>query len=218
MLAELVSEHLQRAGLHLPIDWRRTRDPADLVRAADQQRTVHAALTVVACDTLGDGWRDALAQLRRDPRMIGIVAVAVRGDFGTLRRWRETVDGRYPAGALLTLSAGLDQLVPAVRQSLATPEHTDFWPDGPRHPQRFWATDEGRVAHDIRYDARGRHAVLVHAAFGKESKEIAAVLSVSADQVRRHLRWLRERLGAGSDVELGRRAVELGLLDELLVP
>jgi DNA-binding NarL/FixJ family response regulator len=216
LLTELVYGHLGQREFNLP---RRTfKKPADMVRAVPQLRAAARAATVVVCDPLGDAWTDAVRQLRGSEPVVGTVILAVRTSFGSVRRWREATNGRHLASALLSLDNDLEQLADAVEGALASPGQTDFWPDGPRHPARFWGTTDGEVAHKILFDASHRHTTLTHIASGKSVKEVALMLEIRDDQVRRHLTWLKDQLGVRSDVQLGRRALELGLLDELLEP
>jgi DNA-binding CsgD family transcriptional regulator len=214
LLTQLVYRHLEQREFTLP---RPTfKKPADMLRAVPPLRAGARAATVVVCDPLAAAWSEGVREMRGGEPVIGTVILAVRTSFGSVRRWREETTGRPLASALLSLENDLYQLGEAVEAALMSPGQTDFWPEGPRHPARFWGTGDGKLAHDILFDARHRHTTLLHIASGKSVKEVALLLDIRADQVRRHLTWLKKQLGVRSDVQLGRRAFELGLLDELL--
>jgi DNA-binding NarL/FixJ family response regulator len=71
-------------------------------------------------------------------------------------------------------------------------------------------TDQDRAAQ--RGLSRREQEVLVLAAEGLHSRDIGKELGISDSTVRSHLASLAHKLGARSAVQLGARAVEIGLL------
>lgn len=208
LLGELVRSHLDRRDIRvagMPI-----LDPdATTRRVRGERRSAH--VLVIMCEPTGDAWRECARDLAREPNA-SVLAVTVREGYWITRRWRERHQDRLLAAGLLTLRHALEDLEDAVESIRLTPFETTFWPDGPRHPGTHARTPDGELARAVR--AHRGFASLRLAAEGKGPKQIAAELDLSERQVQSHLADLRSLVGAGSDTQLGRRALELGLIGD----
>jgi DNA-binding NarL/FixJ family response regulator len=170
----------------------------------------------VLVDPVGDEWEAAADSLRQADSHFGLIVLTARPNFGKQRRWRHEVEpGVDRATGLLSIGSDPSHLADAILEASRRPRsRSAFWLDGPQHPFAFGRTEAGKPANQIRTNAK-RHEILALEAFGKPRPKIAKRMGIRQDQVKNHLNKTMSALGARNEVELGRRATESGLLDDL---
>lgn len=221
LLAELVRSYLG-SGASWAIHDGPVSTAEALKREVTRLRTTHpGGVTALLLDPLDPAWRDAALELRADER-VGILALTARPSYFLQRAWRQrSADGSVRAASgLLSLESDAQTLTTIIGRAFETPADTGAWltstVDGdkvPLHPAGFAATPAGREADAIRaYEELW--TTLRMAGDGYAKNEIAGELNIEAETVRERLKRCEERLGATTEVQLGRRACEFGLFDD----
>jgi hypothetical protein len=211
LLAELIEDLLVREGHRSKYGV--VSGPEDAERKVRLAREDCGRTVALLVDPVGEQWFDWAARARRgDP--VGLLVVLARPSYVLQRRWREKVDGRYLASGLLTLDQAAEDVRDAVMAAALTPLETGFWLAGPRHPHTHRSTPDGQLAAEIRSD-EDRYRTLIYEGQGLTRPRMAELLGITEKQVGERLLSLRRRLDADNNVQLGRRATELGLFDDI---
>jgi len=171
---------------------------------------------VVLVDTLGDEWVQAAHLLRVDDERRALLAVTSRPGYAAVRRWKQRLpDDRYLANGLLSWDFDVEAFADAALAAAKRPSKaTGFWPDGPNHPSAFMRTDEGERARELRA-VKDLSETVVLEGIGVSRSDAALRFGVQPETIGERLARARKLLGVRSDVELGRRAAELGLFDDV---
>lgn len=215
LLNELVRDHLEADGRFLV----HAHKSVSADQFVLQVRGIAAVRRVgLLVDPPGSqGWEDAADKLRGADSHFGLVVLTARPNFGKQRRWQQRLgkSNLNRANGLITFDSRSDDLCDAIIEAAKRPAaRSAFWLDGPRHPQAFFRGEEGKGARKVHGNQR-RHQILALEALGKSRRKIADLMDIKEDQVKVNLNTAMKNLGARSEVELGRLAVESGLLDDL---
>ena len=221
LLAELIKMQLETPdiGASWALEDAGIKDAGALRRKVGDLRNKYGAgVAVLLVDPVTPDWLNAAKELRRD-RKVAIVVLTARPSYELQRRWRarEAGDEERPASGMLSLESGPDDIAGSLRASLDHPEDSGYWLDRridggelKVHPTRFYATEEGRKAHELR-SRQDDYRTLLLASEGLSSQEIRQREHLADGVSGERLKRARECLGVKNNVQLGRIAAELGL-------
>jgi DNA-binding NarL/FixJ family response regulator len=212
LLCDTIHNLLEEAG-HEVLD-SSSRSPQGLLRTIRGVEAEHVRYVVVLVDPVGHEWVEVARQLREGER-VGLVAITARPSYALQRRWHQRARERYLVDGLLSFGSKAKDVAEAVRWAYDRPGlHSAFWLDGDRHPAAFHRSKRGEPADDLRKKPE-LHETLLFAASGKGRTASKKSLRVKEETVGERLGKIRSMLGVRTDVQLGRRAAELGLFDDL---
>lgn len=216
-VASLVTDRISSEDLqHAELASERPKDAQQTRRQAEQLRAGGRTLVVVLLDPVGETWLEAADQLRGDER-VAILVLAARPSYVLQRVWRQrTPSGKRRASGMLALNSPARHLAAALRAAVDSPGETGFWLQRDineqgiaQHPAEFLANEANAPVREI-LKKESQHQTLVMAS-ELPREEVIAKLAIADGTYRERLNALAKKLGANSDVGLGRRAAELGL-------
>lgn len=213
ILCDCVANLLDESGYEV-ID-ATSRAPDELERRLRGVEATRVRFVVVLVDPVGGDWVEVARKVRSRAR-VGLVVLTARPSYALQRRWHQRAgDGCYLVDGLLSFAGKAEDVVDAVEWAYERPrQHSAFWLDGARHPASFHRTPTGKTANELRTRADW-HETLLFEGSGRARAAARDFLGVKDETVGERLSKIRKLLGVKNDVQLGRRAAELGLFDDL---